>query len=79
MSDLSRFFQKQKTICTAEYDQKAMLAREMIYENFDEHDGEKLLAIINHFSESEKVTIALMGVLAQVGLAAMAMEDFTTD
>lgn len=76
MADLSKFWERQRAIAAAEYDQKAMLAREMIFDYFPgPDDGEKLRGIINHFSADERVTMSIMGILAQVGLCAIAMED----
>ena len=78
MADLSKFWRNQKAIASAEYDQKAMMAREMIVENFpDEGDEEKLRGVINHFANDQRAAMSIMGVLAQVGLMAMAMEDCT--
>lgn len=78
MADLSKFWRKQRAIATCEFDQKSMLAREMIHDYFQPEDDEKLRGIINHFSSDHRVTISLMGVLAQVGLCALAMDDSGT-
>lgn len=78
MADLSGFWDRQRAISLAEYDQKAMLAREMIVTHFpDDLEGEQLRGIINHFSGDPRAAISMIGILAQVGLMAMAVEDFT--
>lgn len=79
MADLRKFWRNQRAVVSAEYDQKAMLAREMIVTQFAEEDSEKLREIINHFANDERAAISLMGVLAQVGLCAMAMDDFSVE
>lgn len=76
MADLSRFWRNHRAALSAEYDQKSMLAREIIVEHFSE-DGDALRGIINHFARDERAAMSLMGVLAQVGLCALAMEDST--
>lgn len=75
MADLSKFWRNQHAIWSAEFDQKSMLAREMIATQFSEHESEKLREIINYFSNDDRAAISIMGVLAQVGLAAIAMSD----
>lgn len=77
MADLRKFWQRERCIWTSVYDQKAMLAREMIATEFRPDDADKLEEIINYFAQSEKAAISLMGVLAQVGIAAMAIDDST--
>jgi hypothetical protein len=80
--NLERFWRKAAAQATAEYDQKAMLARELIAENWGggtEEDAESIRAIINHFANDDRAAISLMGVLAQVGLAAIAREDCGED
>ena len=80
MADLSKFWRNQQAAWSAEYDQKTMMAREIIAENFaEEGDDLKLREIINHFSRDERVAICLMGILAQVGLCALAMDDCGED
>lgn len=76
MADLTKFWERQRSIASAEFDQKSMLAREMICELFEPEDDEKIRGIINHFASSDRAAISLMGVLACVGLSAMAMSDF---
>lgn len=78
MADLSKYWQRMYAIYSAEYDQKAMLARETIAANFcggTEEDVESLRGIIDHFATSDRMAISLIGILAQVGLCAIAMED----
>jgi len=80
MADLTRFFRNQKARLSVEYDQKSMMARDMIAQYFGEsEDSEKLREVINHFANSERAAISIMGVLSQVGLAAIAMDDCTID
>ena len=80
MADLSKFWRNQRAVALAEYDQKSMLARQMIVENVpEEGDDERLRAIIDHFSNDHRAAISIMGVLAQVGLMAMAIEDCTPE
>jgi hypothetical protein len=81
LADLSEFWRNRRAVFLAEFDQKKMLASEMILELTGneiepDRDGEKLVGIINHFATSDKIAISIMGVLAQVGLAAMAADDF---
>lgn len=79
MADLSNFWRNQRAIAAAEYDQKSMMAREMIAENFpDEGDCEKLRGIINFFANDERAAMSIMGVLGQVGLCSLAMDDCTS-
>jgi hypothetical protein len=79
MADLSKFWDRQRAIAQAEYDQKSTLAREMIVTHFPEDtEGEQLRGIISHFSGDPRAAISIMGILAQVGLMAMAVEEFTT-
>ena len=77
MADLTPFWDRQRAIATSEYDQKAMLAREMIHDCFSPEDDDKIRGILNHFAEDHRAMISLMGVLAYVGLLAIAMEDTT--
>jgi hypothetical protein len=77
MADLKKFFRNQRAICSAEFDQKSMLARELIVNQFEPEDQDSLRNIINHFATSDKAAISLIGILAQVGLAAMAMDEYS--
>lgn len=79
MADLSKYWRNQRASLSAEYDQKAMLAREMIVEHFAPEDSEKMRGIIDHFARDQRAMMSLMGVLAQVGLCAIAMDDCTPD
>ena len=79
MADLSKFWRNQKAIASAEFDQKKMLAEQIICEHYNNDDGEKVREIINFFSLDERLAISLIGILAQVGLCAMSMDDFSVE
>jgi len=78
MADLTKFWRTQKAIASAEYDQKKMLASEMLVNYFSD-DSEKISGIIDHFSTDERAAISLIGILAQVGLYAMAMDSYSPE
>ena len=79
MADLSGFWRKQHAIAVAEFDQKSSMAQQLIAENFEPEESEKLRDVINFFAGDERAMMSLMGILAQVGLCAMAMQEFGSD
>jgi len=76
MSKADRTFNAQ-AVC--EFDQKVMLAMELINELAEQTGddaSETLREIIDHFATSDKLAISLIGVLAQVGFVSIVLEGY---